>query len=73
MALGAVSLATFWVFGLGFSMGIAAVVCGMLTISRSALAEDEVASLWALLGVIAGVVGGTASAIVALLPLAIHL
>ncbi|TQC46051.1 hypothetical protein EEB14_28130 [Rhodococcus sp. WS4] len=62
-ALGALSIASFWVFGLGFVLGVSAVVCGVIAASRSGVADDEPASLRALLGVVAGVAGITVSAI----------
>ncbi|MGW4336935.1 hypothetical protein ACWEK5_29610 [Rhodococcus koreensis] len=68
IALGAVSVASFWVVGLGFILGIAAVVCGAIATSRSADVDDEAASLRALLGVVAGAAGITVSAI-ALFPM----
>ncbi|MFC9838901.1 hypothetical protein ACFVKB_34595 [Rhodococcus sp. NPDC127530] len=63
IALGALSIASFWVFGLGFILGVSAVVCGALAAFRSGVAGDEPASLRALLGVVAGVAGITVSAI----------
>ncbi|PBC39233.1 hypothetical protein CJ179_34765 [Rhodococcus sp. ACS1] len=63
IALGALSIASLWVFGLGFVLGVSAVVCGALAASRSGVADDEPASLRALLGVVAGVAGITVSAI----------
>ncbi|TQC44697.1 hypothetical protein EEB14_35915 [Rhodococcus sp. WS4] len=72
MALGSLSVATFWVFGFGFALGIGATFCGLLAMSRSAVADDEAASLWALLGVVAGVAGITTSAIAALITLSGH-
>ncbi|WP_225929523.1 MULTISPECIES: hypothetical protein [Rhodococcus] len=68
IALGALSVATFWVVALGFILGLAAVVCGAIATSRSADADDEAASLRALLGVVAGAAGITVSAI-ALFPM----
>nr|WP_271212532.1 hypothetical protein [Rhodococcus wratislaviensis]GLK39081.1 hypothetical protein GCM10017611_59510 [Rhodococcus wratislaviensis] len=68
IALGALSVAAFWVVGLGFLLGVAAVVCGAVATSRSAVADDEAASLRALLGVVAGAAGITVSAI-ALFPM----
>ncbi|MGV9870527.1 hypothetical protein [Rhodococcus koreensis] len=62
-ALGVVSLASFWVSGLGFVLGVCAVVCGAIAASRSGAAEDEPASLRALLGVVTGVAGIIVSAI----------
>ena len=62
-ALGVVSLAAFWVSGLGFVLGVSAVVCGAIAASRSSAADDEPASLRALLGVVTGVAGITVSAI----------
>lgn len=61
--LGALSIASFWVSGLGFILGVSAVVCGALAASRSGVADDDPASLRALLGVVAGVAGITVSAI----------
>ncbi|AWK75561.1 hypothetical protein CBI38_14940 [Rhodococcus oxybenzonivorans] len=72
IALGALSVASFWVVGLGFLFGVAAVVCGAIATSRSAVVDDEAASLRALLGVVAGAAGITVSAI-ALLPMLAHL
>ncbi|PBC35056.1 hypothetical protein CJ179_50095 [Rhodococcus sp. ACS1] len=63
IALGALSIASFWVFGLGFVLGVSAVVCGVIAVSCSGVSDDEPASLRALLGVIAGVAGITVSAI----------
>ncbi|QZS59595.1 hypothetical protein COO55_32840 [Rhodococcus opacus] len=68
ITLGALSIASFWVIGLGFILGAAAIVCGAIATSRSAVADDEAASLRALLGVLAGVAGITVSAI-ALFPM----
>ena len=68
ITLGALSVAAFWVVGLGFLLGVAAVVCGAVATSRSAVADDEAASLRALLGVVAGAAGITVSAI-ALFPI----
>ncbi|MFC9763586.1 hypothetical protein [Rhodococcus jostii] len=61
--LGALSIGSFWVVGLGFVLGVAAVLCGAIATSRSSVADDEAASLRALLGVVAGAAGITASAI----------
>ncbi|WP_009476035.1 hypothetical protein [Rhodococcus sp. JVH1] len=72
ITLGALSVASFWVVGLGFLFGVAAVACGALATSRSAVADDEAASLRALLGVVAGAAGITVSAI-ALFPMLAHL
>ncbi|MGW4340562.1 hypothetical protein ACWEK5_48555 [Rhodococcus koreensis] len=47
---------------------MAAAVCGAVATSRSAIADDEAASLRALLGIAAGVAGITVSAI-ALFPM----
>lgn len=72
IALGALSVASFWVVGLGFILGVAAVVFGAIATSRSAIADDEAASLRALLGIVAGAAGITVSAI-ALFPMLAHL
>ena len=63
IALGALSIASFWVVGLGFVLGVSAVGCGALATARSGVIDDESASLRALLGVVAGVAGITVSAI----------
>jgi len=72
IALGTLSVASFWVVGLGFILGVAAVTCGAVATSRSSVADDEAASLQALLGVVAGAAGITVSAI-ALFPMLAHL
>ncbi|MEU2003433.1 hypothetical protein ACH47B_20355 [Rhodococcus sp. NPDC019627] len=72
IAFGTLSVASFWVLGLGFLLGVAAVVCGAIATSRSAVIDDEAASLRALLGVVAGAAGITVSAI-ALFPMLAHL
>jgi hypothetical protein len=72
ITLGALSIASFWVIGLGFILGAAAIVCGAVATSRATVADDEAASLRALLGVLAGVAGITVSAI-ALFPTLAHL
>ncbi|MGV9870924.1 hypothetical protein [Rhodococcus koreensis] len=71
IVLGALSVASFWVVGLGFILGMAAVICGAVAASRNSAADDEVASLRALLGVVAGAAGITVSAI-ALFPMLAH-
>ncbi|MDF3311056.1 hypothetical protein P3H15_39335 [Rhodococcus sp. T2V] len=68
ISLGALSIASFWVIGLGFVLAVAAAVCGAVATSRSAVADDEAPSLRALLGVVAGAAGITVSAI-ALFPM----
>ncbi|MDF3310585.1 hypothetical protein P3H15_36835 [Rhodococcus sp. T2V] len=67
IALGALSIASFWVVGLGFILGVAAVVCGAGAASRSAIADDEAASMRAMLGIVVGTSGIIVSA-VALFP-----
>lgn len=62
ITMGALSIVAFWVIGLGFALGAAAVVCGALATSRSTVADDEAASLRALLGVVTGVAGISLSA-----------
>ncbi|MDT2008907.1 hypothetical protein FXW78_41110 [Rhodococcus opacus] len=68
IALGALSVASFWVVGLGFVLGVTAVLCGAIATFRSSVADDEAASLRALLGIVIGVAGITVSAI-ALFPM----
>jgi hypothetical protein len=70
--MGVLSIASFWVFGLGFVLGVGAIACGALATSRPAVADDEAASLRALLGVLAGVAGITVS-VIALFPMLAHL
>ncbi|GAA4470672.1 hypothetical protein GCM10023094_00070 [Rhodococcus olei] len=72
ITLGALSVASFWMVGLGFILGLTAVICGAVATSRSAVADDEAASLRALLGVVAGAAGITVSAI-ALFTMLAHL
>jgi hypothetical protein len=72
IVLGALSIGLFWVAGLGFVLGVIAIVCGAIATSRSAVADDEAASLRALLGIVAGVAGITVSAI-ALFPMLVLL
>ncbi|ROZ42907.1 hypothetical protein EEB13_30020 [Rhodococcus sp. WS3] len=55
--------------GLGFVLGVAAAVCGTVATSRPAVADDEAASLRALLGIVAGAAGIIVSAGAALLPM----
>jgi hypothetical protein len=70
--LGALSIALFWVFGVGFALGLGAVSCGVLAPLRSDLIDDEAASLWALLGVVAGV-GGIIASTITLAPTLVQL
>ncbi|NRI67675.1 hypothetical protein FEZ60_19330 [Rhodococcus sp. MS16] len=69
MALGTLSIATFWTVGLGFALGITAALCGTVATSRPSVADDEAASLRALLGIVAGAAGITISTGAALLPM----
>lgn len=69
IALGTLSIATFWIAGLGFVLGIIAAICGALATSRPTVADDEAASLRALLGIVAGAAGITISTGAALLPM----
>ena len=69
ITLGALSIAAFWMVGLGFVLGVAAAVCGTVATSRPAVADDEAASLRALLGIVAGAAGIIVSAGAALLPM----
>ncbi|MBS9372086.1 hypothetical protein [Rhodococcus sp. B50] len=66
--LGVLSLAFFWFFELGFILGMIAAVCGALATSRPTVAEDEAASLRALLAIVTGVAGITAACAIALFP-----
>ncbi|MFC9557600.1 hypothetical protein ACFTWF_43095 [Rhodococcus sp. NPDC056960] len=68
IVLGTLSIPSFWIFGLGFALGLCAVVCGAVATTRTAVADDEAASLRALLGIVAGVAGIMVSAI-ALFPI----
>ncbi|MDV8070647.1 hypothetical protein R4P64_29365 [Rhodococcus sp. IEGM 1366] len=69
IALGTLSIATFWIVGLGFALGITAAVCGTIATSRPTVADNEAASLRALLGIVAGAAGITVSTGAALLPM----
>jgi hypothetical protein len=69
MTLGALSIVAFWMVGLGFVLGVAAAVCGTVATSRPEVADDEAASLRALLGIVAGAAGIIVSAGAALLPM----
>ncbi|MDJ0441654.1 hypothetical protein [Rhodococcus qingshengii] len=69
IALGTLSIATFWIVGLGLALGVTAAVCGTIATSRPTVADDEAASLRALLGIIAGTAGVTVSTGAALLPM----
>ncbi|WP_043824826.1 hypothetical protein [Rhodococcus opacus] len=54
---GALSIATFWMFGLGIALGAAALVAGALALRHPDIADHESTSLEALLGMLAGVCG----------------
>lgn len=69
IAVGTLSIATFWIVELGFALGITAAVCGTVATSRPMVADDEAASLRALLGIVAGAAGVTVSTGAALLPM----
>lgn len=69
ITIGTLSIATFWIVGLGFVLGITAAVCGAVATSRPTVADDEAASLRALLGIVAGAAGITVSTGAALLPM----
>jgi hypothetical protein len=69
IALGTLSIATFWIVGLGFALGITAAICGAIATARPTIADDEATSLRALLGIVAGAAGITISTGAALLPL----
>ncbi|MCC4306703.1 MULTISPECIES: hypothetical protein [Rhodococcus] len=61
IALGTLSIAAFWLVGLGLALGIAATICGAIATTRPAVTDDEAASLRALLGIVAGAAGITVS------------
>ncbi|TSD40563.1 hypothetical protein FFI94_032300 [Rhodococcus sp. KBS0724] len=69
MVLGTLSIAAFWIVELGFALGITAAICGTVATARPTVADDEAASLRALLGIVAGTAGITISTGAALLPL----
>ncbi|MFD9669970.1 hypothetical protein ACFWAY_51955 [Rhodococcus sp. NPDC059968] len=69
IALRTLSVAAFWVIGLGFVLAAAAIACGAITTSRSPVADDEAASLRALLRALLGVVAGVAGVIVSAIAL----
>lgn len=63
IALGALSVVTFWTFGLGIVLGLAAIGTGVLA-SRSEDVEDsESKSLEALFGILAGTFGVAVGAV----------
>ncbi|MFE7423344.1 hypothetical protein [Rhodococcus sp. NPDC057529] len=66
--LEASSIASFWVFGLGFALGLCAIFYGAVATTRSRVANDEADPLRALLGIVAGVPGISVSEI-ALFPI----
>ena len=70
--MGTLSIASFWMSGVGFVLGLSAVAYGTLATSQSDIAEDEAASLWALLGVVAGI-GGIIASTILLAPLLVDL
>ncbi|MDF3319807.1 hypothetical protein [Rhodococcus sp. C3V] len=67
--LGALSISAFWLVELSFVLGVTAVICGAVAISRSTVADSDAASLRALLGIVAGTAGITISTGAALLPM----
>ncbi len=63
IALGALSVITFWTFGLGIFLGIGAIGAGVVA-SRSGVVEDsEPKSLEALFGILSGALGVVAGVI----------
>ncbi len=66
--MGVLSLAFFWLFELGFILGMIAAVCGALAGSRPTVAEDEAASLRALLAIVTGIAGIIAACAIAVFP-----
>ena len=66
---GALSISVFWLVELSFVLGVTAAICGAVATSRSTVADNEAASLRALLGIVAGTAGITISTGAALLPM----
>ncbi|QSE87509.1 hypothetical protein JWS13_02120 (plasmid) [Rhodococcus pseudokoreensis] len=61
--LGALSIVTFWAFGVGVALGVGAVVAGIVAARQPDVQDNESASLKALLGMLAGVFGIVAGVI----------
>ncbi|QBJ94800.1 hypothetical protein ERC79_01580 [Rhodococcus sp. ABRD24] len=62
LALGALSVITFWTFGLGILLGLGAVATGVFA-TRGDVEYDESRSLEALFGILSGVLGIAAGAV----------
>jgi hypothetical protein len=63
MAAGTLSVATFWMTGLGIVLGISGLAAGITGVIRHRAEDDESASLWSLLGILAANLGLTTSAV----------
>ncbi|MGF7123764.1 hypothetical protein [Rhodococcus sp. AG1013] len=59
LALGALSVITFWTFGLGILLGIGAIVTGVAASRAVDVEDDEPKSLEALFGALSGALGVT--------------
>ncbi|WP_305091621.1 hypothetical protein [Prescottella sp. R16] len=57
IALGALSIVTFWTFGIGIVLGVAAIGVGIVASRSEAAVDDERSSLEALFGILAGTFG----------------
>ncbi|MGV9869180.1 hypothetical protein [Rhodococcus koreensis] len=63
LVLGVLSVLTFWMWGFGIALGSSAIASGVLTNRALDVEEDESGTLMALLGMIIGALGITASVI----------
>ena len=57
IALGALSVITFWAFGLGIVLGLAAIGAGVVASRSESVEDSEPKSLEALFGILSGVFG----------------
>lgn len=63
IALGALSVITFWTFGLGIVLGIGAIGAGVVASRSEVVVDGEPKSLDALFGILSGVFGVVAGVI----------
>ncbi|WP_430332966.1 hypothetical protein [Rhodococcus sp. ACT016] len=63
IALGALSVITFWTFGLGIVLGLGAIGAGVVAARSEVVGDDEPRSLEALFGILSGALGVVAGVI----------
>ncbi|MCL2535109.1 MAG: hypothetical protein FWE39_13185 [Nocardiaceae bacterium] len=63
IALGALSVITFWTFGLGIVLGLGAIGAGVVASRSEIVADSEPKSLEALFGILSGALGIVAGVI----------